>query len=155
MAGTFAGFDETAFREGVLFAMGMGAPPDPSNQAQFLFPPGPPTYRKNGSPVANPRLDREGNPLDPDVEIVRAPGRVVSVPCAVEIVRAEAEEVPVGNFRPTKAVVTLLDSDYQKVVGCRELAFGGDRYGFNYTPDTLGMFGVGIFQMIFFGISES
>jgi len=155
MAGTYAGFDATAFREGILFAMQMGSPPDPALRPRFVFPAGVPTYEKNGVPVTNPRLDRDGNPMDPDIELIQSPGTIVQVPCAVEITKADAEEVPVGNFRPTKALVTFLDSDYLQVKGCREMVYNGDRYGFSYVPEALGMFDVGVFTMVFFAIRES
>lgn len=155
MAGTNAGFSAAQFRESIAFAMVMGAPPDPARRARFVFPPGPPTYMKAGAPVANPRLDRDGRPLDPDVKVVQTPGAEVSVNCAVEIVKADAEEIPTGNFRPTKAIVTLLDVDHAQVEGCRELIYNNDRYLFGYEPEALGMFEVGIFTMIFHGLSES
>jgi hypothetical protein len=51
------------------------------------------------------------------------------------VTRADADELPVGNFRPTKVVVTLLDDDYQAVKNARRLRYNGDEYLFGYEPE--------------------
>ena len=155
MAGSDPNFSAAEFRAAIQFAMVMGAPPEVSRRARFVFPGGTTTYTKGGLPVLNPRLDREGKPLDPDVKVIQVPGAEVVVDCAVEITKADAEEIPVGNFRPTKALVTLLDDQHAQVVGCKELVYNGDRYVFGYEPEALGMFDVGVFTMVFYAMAES
>ena len=70
----------------------------------------------------------------PDRERSSSPPVTKRVDCAVEFERADAEELPVGNFRPTKATVTLLDEEYDQVKGARELVYNGDRYVYGYEP---------------------
>lgn len=154
MAGTSSAFPADVFRAAITAVMQMGAPPDQARRARFIFAPGAPVYTKNGVTVTDPRLDREGKPLDPDVKVTLTPGVEVSVDCAVEVVKADAEEIPVGSFRPTKAIVTLLDTAHAQVVGCQELVYNGDRYVFGYEPEALGLFDVGAFTMIFYALAE-
>jgi hypothetical protein len=148
-------FDSQGFRDAIHFAMQMGAAPDPTLRPTFIFKSTSQTYRKAGVAVSSPRLDRDGKPLDPDIEVIEVAGARVQVDCAIEIVRADANEIPVGNFRPTKAIVTLLDEEYEQVKGCRELLYDGDRYLFGYEPDALGLFDVGTFTLIFYAIDEN
>lgn len=155
--GLSATFDSQGFRNAIRFAMEMGAPPDPALRPTFVFPPSGTTYRKNGIDIAasDVRRDRDGHPLDPDIETIQTPGARIQVDCAIEIMRADANEIPVGSFRPTKAVITLLDEEHEQVKGCREVIYNGDRYAFGYEPDAIGLFDVGTFTMIFYAIEES
>jgi hypothetical protein len=149
-------FDGDGFRAAIRFAMQMGTIPDPARRPKFILKSGiTPTYTKNGSPVTSPRLDRDGKPLDPNVRVVTGADREVEVDCAVEVTRADAEEGPVGNFRPTKVVDTLLDEQYALVVGARELIYNADRYVFGYEPESNGLFDVGVYTMIFYPRDES
>jgi hypothetical protein len=148
-------FDSQGFRDAIHFAMEMGAAPDPTLRPTFIFKSTVQSYRKNGVPVPDPRLDRDGKPLDPDIEAVETSGNRVQVDCAIEIIRADADELPVGNFRPTKAVVTLLDEEYAQVKGCREMVYDGDRYLFGYELEALGLFDVGTFTLIFYCLDDS
>lgn len=151
-------FDAEGFRRAIHFAMEMGAPPDPSLRATFVFPSTGRTYTSRNGDILDPasvRTDRDGRPLDPTIRVTDTPGARIQVDCAVEIVRADADELPVGNFRPTKAVVTLLDEEHDQVKGCRELIYNGDRYLFGYEPDALGLFDVGTFTMIFYAVDET
>jgi hypothetical protein len=112
-------------------------------------------------------LDQDGNPLDLDVEVRTDQPKIVyqrksealdatHVDCAIEFQPAQAQELPVGlNLRPTKLIVTLLDEDFLKVEGCREILMGADRYIYSYTLPSLGMFTVGVQQMVFFALDES
>lgn len=156
MAGTNAGFDATAFRDGITFAMQMGTPPDLDVSAVFVFADGPGVvYTKNNVVVATPKLDRDGYPFDPDIKRTLTAGARVRVNCAIEMVKADQEEIPVGSFRPVKAIVTLLDVDYAQVKGCKEMILNGDTYAYGYEPGALGMFEVGVHQMIFYAVQET
>ena len=151
------GFDAQAFRDAIQFSMQMGAAPEGADQATFIFRSvGPATYWKNGVEVTPaPRLDQDGKPLDPDIE-VRQPAPVeMKVDCAVEFFQASPDELPTGNFLPTKAVLTLLDQDYAKVKGCLDVRLGGDRYRLGYEVPPMGLFDVGIHQLVFFALDES
>lgn len=161
MAGTDAGFDARQFRDGLLFAMRMGMPPDPADQPVFVMEPDPPTYTKHGAPVVNPRLDASGQPLDPEVKTVPAPSREVrGVLCAVEVTDASTSDMPtgqldpVGVFRASKATVTVLDEQRTLIDGCRQLRYAGNIYNYGYTSQTVGLFDVGVTQMIFFALDQ-
>lgn len=151
------GFDADAFRNAITFAEQMGAPPNPSRAAMFVRPSFEQTYWKDGVELPEPPpMGRDGQPLDADIEVRRTDPEIIQdANCAVEIERANADELPVGKFLPTKAVVTLLDVDYVKVQGCTELRYNGDRYAYGYEPDALGLFDVGIYVIIYYAIDES
>lgn len=154
--GISADFDGLQFRQAIRFAMQMGTPPDPDKQALFVFRPTSRTFWKNGVELGSPpRLDRDGKPLDPTIEVRRIEAATKRVDCAVEIVRADAEELPVGTFRQTKAVVTVLDEQYDEIRGCSEMVYNGDRYKYGYEPEGLGLFDVGINTMIFYPVEET
>lgn len=153
--GISVGFDAAKFTDGVRFAMQMGAPPDVGDRVTFVFPASGKTYTKNGTPVATPLLDRDGYPLDRDIHIEETPGQRLQVDCAVQVTPADAAELPVGNFRPTKLTITLLDEQYQQVKGAREVTYAGDRYLFGYQPEVDGLFGVAVHTLIFYALDES
>lgn len=149
-------FDNDGFRRAIRFAMQMGTNPDSDKSPKFVKRSAARTYWKNGIELSTiPRLDRDGNPLDPDIEVRRAVDENLEVDCAIEVVRAEADELPVGNFRPTKVVVTLLDDQYELVKDCRELLYNGDRYVYGYEPESNGLFDVGVYTIIFYAKDES
>lgn len=149
-------FDGEGFRAAIQFAMQMGAPPDPERRPKFIRKGSGRTYWKDGVQLgAAPRMGREGEPLDPDIEVRTTPDQEIEVDCAIEIERAEAEELPVGTMRPTKVVATLLDAQYALVEDCRELLYNGDRYVYGYEPEANGLFDVGVHTMIFYAKDES
>lgn len=155
-------FDSEGFRNAIKFSMQMGTNPDVSRVAKFVKKSTTRTYWKNDVQLtAVPRLDREGKPLDmdievrktADVEIISGPAGTVDV--AIEVTTADAEELPVGNFRPTKVTVTALDEDYAKIKDCRELIYNGDRYMYGYEPESMGLFDVGVYTIIFYAVDET
>lgn len=154
--GFSADFDGDQFRRAIRFAMEMGISPDEDKKPLFVFRSASRTYWKAGVQLATtPRLDRDGKPLDPTIKVVESPRQTKQVDCAVELDQADAEELPVGNFRPTKAIVTLLDTEYEQVKDARELVYNGDRYVYGYEPVGLGLFDVGVNQIIYYAIDES
>jgi hypothetical protein len=161
--GISADFDADLFRNATKFAMQMGTNPDDTRSAVFLKRGVGATYWKDGVQLGStPRLDRDGEPLDPEIEVRNAPDVEVrvgqgadDVDVAIEVERADADELPVGNFRPTKVTVTALDVDYAKIKDCREMIYNGDRYQFGYEPESEGLFEVGVYTMIFYAIDEA
>lgn len=149
-------FDGEGFRNAIRFAMQMGTNPDPAKSPTFIQKGTGRTYWKDDVElVSTPRLDRDGQPLDPEIEVRKAADVQINVDCAIEVERADAEELPVGTFRPTKLVVTLLDNQYEEVKDCRELLYNGDSYMFGYEPESNGLFDVGVYTMIFYAKDES
>ena len=156
--GISTSFDADLFRRAITFAEQMGTPPDSDRRPKFVKPAvAGRTYWKDGVQLDTPPpMGRTGEPLDVDIE-VRTPQPVIveDANCAIEIERVDADELPVGKFLPSKAVVTLLDIDYAKIAGCKEMTYNGDRYGSPTEPEALGMFEVGIHTIIFYAIDDT
>ena len=165
-----ANFPEQTFRNAIHFAMQMGTNPllDKDGKLEraptFVIPGDGWSYLDQdghviwaeGDPLAGkPRTDQDGQPLDPDIEVVEDPDTEITRDCAIEVTRADADELPVGNFRPTKVVVTLLDDDYLAVKDARRLLYNGDEYIFGYEPESVGLFEVGVYTLIFYALDES
>lgn len=154
--GINAAFDSEGFRNAIKFAMQMGAPPDPDKRPKFVRRSTARTYWKDDIELTEPpRMGRDNEPLDPDIEVRTAADEVVEVDCAIEIDLADADELPVGNFRETKATVTFLDVDYAQIDGCKEMTYNGDRYVYGYEPEAPGLFDVGVHSIIFYCLDES
>jgi hypothetical protein len=154
--GIAADFDNEGFRNAIHFAMQMGLNPDPDKRPIFIRKGTGRTYFLDGVELTTPpRMDRDGKPLDPEIEVVKEADTQITADCAIEVERADAEELPVGNFRPTKVIATLLDQDYELVKDCRELIYNGDRYMFGYEPESNGLFNVGVYTMVFYAKDES
>lgn len=158
--GIAANFQAQEFRNAVRFSMQMGAPTNPAKRAQFIKRSSVRTYWKDGIQLAGPpAMGRQGEPLDPDVEVrVAAPTIVTDVDVAIEISPARSDELPaspVGNFTTTKAEVTVLDVDYVKIDGFREMLYNGDTYLFGYEGQLNGLFGVDVHTLLFFALDEN
>lgn len=156
MAGANPSFDAATFRDGILTAMRMGAPPEVSQRATFLFRRGAQRYFRDGEEIPPPRLDQEGKPLDPTIRVESVPAREpLQTDCAVEFESATADEVPVGNFRPAKVVITLLEEEYEQVQDAIEVRLGGDVYVIGYQRPPMGLFQVGVRQFVAFARDET
>lgn len=158
--GFTATFPSTTVRNAFLFAMQVGKPEDEVRQVRFIKKSAGRTYFKGEveqfpAPIGNLRLDRDGRPLDPEVRIVQAADEEVNVDVAIELTEATAEEIPVGNFRPVKATVTLMTEEYAQIQGSRELVYNTDRYGFAYELDATGLFDLTVHTLIFYALNES
>jgi hypothetical protein len=150
------GFDSQGFRNAIGFAMQMGTPPDPARRPKFIKRSNLRTFWKDGVELpAPPRMGRNNEPLDPDVEVRITEPEAITVDCAIEIDAADADELPVGSFRPTKVICTLLDDAYARVEGCKELVYNGDRYLYGYEPEANGLFDVGVHTIVFYALDES
>jgi hypothetical protein len=151
-------FPELDFRNGINFAMQMGRPNDPELAPTFGFlPTGEVSYRR-GTTLLDPdtvRKDRDGRPLDPTIRVFQAPAVRLTVDCAIEINPVDAEELPVGNFRPSRANVTVLDTEWRKIHGCRDMKYNGDTYLFAFEPEVNGMFGVDVHTLVFYALKDS
>lgn len=138
------------------FAMQMGQTNPTDRKPAFIKRSAGVTYWKGGVQQTTPRLDRDGRPLDPTVEVRRTQDtRITNVDCAIEIERAEADEVPTGNYRPVRAVTTFQQADYDKIAGCRTLEYNGDRYDYGYEPESLGLFDLNFYTIIWYALDES
>lgn len=159
--GIAAGFDEPAFRNAISFAMQMGRPNDPDRAPVFLKKASGRTYWKKIDGVdtqldpATVRTGRQGEPLDPEVRVVKNPDQEVRVDCAIETEDVPTTEIPTGNFKPLRAVVTVMDTEYAKLEGVKELRYNGDRYQKDHEPDIMGLFGADVHVLVFYALDES
>jgi hypothetical protein len=161
--GISANFPSADVRNALLFAMQMGAPnevnEDDKRQVRFLRRNGTVTYYRQGSSVplalSEFRRDRDGNPLDATIRMETTPDEEILVDVAIDLEEATAEELPVGNFRPVKATITLMAEEYAQIIGCREVIYNNDRYGYAYELTANGLFDLTFHTLIFFAIDES
>lgn len=157
MAGTNAGFDAKAFRDAMKFAMNMGLPQKTEERATFHFRPTKTYWTTDATPtqVLNPRLDQNGNPLDPNIRTVRTFPTPVQIPVAVDFDTAAVDERPVGAFKPTKVTITIIDEYWPQVAEAVEVELGGDRYVISYRHPPMGLFDVTIYTIECFAQSET
>lgn len=145
MAGTSPDFDPEEFRSAIHSVMELGAPPDPAERVTFYFA---------RSLVYNTPVDDDNTPFDPSATVTEQPPRAVTVPCAVEYADREGEPVPFGVVTASKLLITLLDEDYDQVKGCAYVVAGGDKYLYRRTVPPMGLYSVGVYQMIFIAENE-
>jgi len=153
-------FPTETVRNAFLFAMQLGKPNEVTRQVKFVKrSPGRRYFLDDVEqfqlPLGTLRLDRDGRPLNPQIRIEQTPDAEIPVDVAIELTEATADEIPVGNFRPVKATVTLMSQEYEQIKGCRELAYNNDRYGFGYELDANGLFDLTVHTLIFFALNES
>lgn len=142
-----AGFDAAAFREGILTAMQLGAPPDENDQAVFHFP---------NQLVYNSIVDGANVPFDPTATVTNETPDPVKVDCAIEYFDVENQSTGgFGLLAPTRIAVTMLDDAYEKVKGCSYVVVAGDRFDYRRTEPPVGMFDVGVWTVHFVSPSDS
>ena len=148
MAGTTPDFSKTVVEDAIRFAMRMGAAPDPTQRATFLF-------RQVRTYPPGTLLDAEGTPLDPNVRAEVTTPDPVTVDCAVEFERATPEELPTGVRIPTRLVITLLENEYQQVRTAVRVRIGSDRYQIAYELPVVGLFDMAVHQIVAYAESET
>jgi hypothetical protein len=141
-----AGFDAAGFREGILTAMTLGAPPDVNDQALFHFP---------NQLVYNAVIDGDNVPFDPAATVTNVTPAPVRIDCAIEYFDAENQPSGFGLLAPTRIAVTMLDDAYAKVAGCGYVVIAGDRYDYRRTEPPVGLFDVAVWTMHFVSPSDS
>jgi hypothetical protein len=144
-------FPTDLFNNAIKFAMQMGTPNEESKRVTFVFSGNGSTYWKNGTELSPPpALDLDGHPYDPEVEVRKTADVTLQVDCAVEVKEVlPRPEDPVGTFQHTELTVTLLEAEYQQVVGCKAVTYNGDRYVYSFEPTNYGLFDANVHQMVF------
>jgi hypothetical protein len=144
-----ANFDEAAFREAIYETMLMGIPEDPAEALTFKWlrdrvyvpddPAGNP-YDWTSSPTSN----TPGNPALPDI----GGDQGLSVPYALEFsARPGGAATAFGEIDTSRAVVTLLDSDYDQVRTADYAVIGDTVYRILFDAPPFGLFGVTVWQV--------
>lgn len=146
MAGTHPAFNATEFVAGIKLAMGMGQPQNPAEVLRWHWRPdkeqGPGTDL-SGNPydwTAPLTPGTPGNPGDPDDE-----GVVVDY--ALEYGTVGSAEAPMGQIDTTKATVTLLDVDYEKVKTADHCTVDGSWYDIDFSLPPQGLFNVTVYTV--------
>ena len=139
MAGSNAGFDASAFRTAIRFAMTMGSPNITAEKA---------TFRWTRNQTFNPQ-DPASRPYNWTQAPVTdtTPDDVVLDEVAVEFATNRAGGgTAVGDFVPLRATVTLLDEEYEQVTGADMILLGGHTYAVTMTT-VVALFSVDVYQM--------
>lgn len=145
MAGSNTDFNAEEFRDGIKFAMVMGAPLDTPNQATFFFE----TLGESSAPS-----DSTGTPFDPKFRDSQATTSSVTVDCAVTFVPTMGDHERLGYVVGTMIDVLLLDVDYEQIAGCDWCLYGGDRYDFRFEHPPMGLFDAGVHTLRFVARGE-
>lgn len=158
--GITGSFPSQQVRNAFLYAMQVGKPEDQTRQVKFIKKASGRRYFLEDQevflpPLGSLRVDREGRPLNPEVRVEQAIDQEIYVDCAIELTQAAADELPVGNYRPVKATVTVMRQEYDEIAGCRELIYNNDRYVFAYELTATGLFDITVHTLIFYAINES
>jgi hypothetical protein len=137
MAGSNAAFDSGLFRDRIRFAMTMGAPTNPAEQVTFMWNP---DRTFDGADPAGVPYDLRGTPTS---DSTKDP---VVVPVAVQWQAGGETGTDLGSFDSTKAVLTILDQDYDLVKDADYVLIGGHEYDIE-SRIVLGIFDVAVNQM--------
>jgi hypothetical protein len=139
------GFDEATFRAAVLNTMLMGMPEDVTERLTFFWKRTQTfaTPDLAGNPydwTAAPTVDLPGNPKLPD----SGTDQGVVVPYALEFAATLAREANtvLGGIDTSRAVVTLMDKDYDKIRTADYARIGDTRYRLLFDAPPQGLFGV-------------
>lgn len=149
-----AGFDEAAFREAIRQTMRMGMPPVEADQLTWhwkrdkTFAPQDSTrspYDWTQTPVS----DEPGNASEPDGELI--------VDYAIEFSARTAGNVDItlGRIDPSRAVVTLMDEDFEQVRTADYCSIGNTIYDIDFSGPPMGLFAVGVVQVYLFARDEA
>lgn len=149
MSGTNSGFDAAEFRSSIQDAMLMGLPNSSSDMPTFLFEESSPVY-----PLGT-ALDENGRPYDLTIKPTSTPLANVKIKCAVEYGGQNSQNLEsVGEFDETKAILTVLDEDYELVKEADYVLLGTDRYQIRYRT-VIGLFNVDVWRLYLYAVDET
>lgn len=150
-------FPQAQFENAIKFAMQMGTPNEAVKRPTFIFPGDGLTYWRDGVELVEPpRVDLDGHPYDPEIEVRRAADVELQVDCAFEVKEViPRPEDPVGTFQHTQLVVTLLEAEYQQVKHCKAITYNSDRYLYGFESELYGLFGSDVHTIIFVSEDDS
>lgn len=135
-----AGFAAEEVRAGLLLAMQVGLPPKVENRPHFVVP--------AETPDRGQDTDARGVPLDwRGNRTYVGQDRTVTVPCAVEVFDREGQATSFGVVAPYRAVITLLDKEYEQVKGFKYVVLGGNRYRYLHTEPPVGLVSIEVWTV--------
>lgn len=144
-------FSESTFRTAILNTMLMGMPEDPGQQLRWwwhrdqTYSPDDPA----GNPydwTESPLTSVPGNPKLPDKD--PASEQSLIVPYALEYsARQTGSTTAFGEIDTSRAVVSLTDTDYEKIKTADYATVGETTYRIQFKGPAIGLFGYTLFQM--------
>jgi hypothetical protein len=144
-----SGFDETAFRSAVEDTMLMGMPETVADRLTFWWQRDK-VYSPDdaaGSPydwTAAPVSDDPGNPALPDDGVAQS----LVVTYAIEFAaRTTGSATVFGEIDTSRAVVTVMDSDYEQIKTADYATIGDTRYRIQFRGPPIGLFGVSVWSV--------
>lgn len=143
MAGVIPGFDPDEFRDAIRFAMTMGAPEVVDQRATFYFP---------KPRTATGPTDASGVPYSPTDTVTEQPAAQdpITATCSVEDAAGNPTETGIGTFGDA-IVVTLLDEEYELVLGFEFVAYQGVRWDYEKELLAGGLGSVGVHRLLCVG----
>lgn len=153
-------FPSGTVRNALLFAMQMGKHNTAGQEVTFVKKGGARRYFLNNveqfqPPAGTLRLDRDGKPLNPNIVIEQTEDELIPVDCSIEVTDVPPDERPVGNFKPIKAEITLMEEEYQQIKSCREMTYNGDRFGYSNEPEAPALFDLNFHVLIFYALDDT
>lgn len=145
-----SGFNEPATRDALLNTMLMGLPEDITERLTWYWSRDR-TYEP-ADPAANPYdwsqppvTDIPGNPALPD----DGTDQSLQVPYALEFSArpAGAATTVMGEIDTSRAVITLLDTDYVQIRSADYARIAGSRYRIQFTAPPVGLFGLTVYTV--------
>lgn len=152
------GFAEGDFRSAVLNTMLMGMPEDTGQRLTFYW-----VRQRVYSPEdlagrpydwsSTPVTDQPGNPALPDTGGEQS----LQVPYALEFSArpAGSSSTSLGEIDTSRAIATIMDSDYAKVVTASYARIGDTRYRIQFDAPPQGLFGVTVWTIYLEAEDES
>lgn len=139
-------FNSTIFRNNIKNVMRMGAPNAVEERVTFCWP---------AEKTFVGKTDPSGRPYD----LASATSSVIQkenikIDCAVEILDRNPTGTPIGEFNNPRAIITVLDVDYESIKGSTIVLIGGNTYNVNYV-EPVGLFDVTIFTIHAQAVDES
>lgn len=148
VSGFGGGFNAEQFRTAIKNTMRMGAPQDTAQRATFRWK----TIKTHS------RGDRGGKPWD----LTATPTAVterddVQVDVAVEFSARTTLSggTPIGEFDTPRAVITVLDEDYELIEGANFVLLGGNTYKIDFIAPPIGLFTVTVWQIYASAVDET
>ncbi len=135
-----AGFNADEFRNAIRSTMEMGLPSDTAERATFKWTVAS-TYEAE---------DVAHNPFDwTDSPTTESEHDDVQIPVAVEFSARPAGSIDttLGQFDNARAVITIMDTDFDSVQGADEVLLGGNSYTIDFWGPPVGLFGVTIYTV--------
>lgn len=142
MAGAFPGGPAAAqrFRDGIHYAMNMGAPEDDELAVTFVF---------DSAVLVDGPADASGVPFDPDAELVGSAPQQHRVPYAIEYYDARGQLTGLGIINATRVEITVLDEEYEQIRDAVAVIINGNRFNRRKEAAPMALFSVNVHVMHF------